>query len=177
MLSGDSVEAALAFERAASIRPSADVYANLGTLRAWAGDHAGAAALYRRALELDPDDYVNWGNLGDGLRNSGALGAEVEEVYRQAEQRVRRYLEVNPADGYAHAALGWYCANLGQRDAALERVQASREAVQGDAAEIAFYNAETLAVLGEHEASRREVARALREGLDPARIRTSPVLR
>ncbi|WP_132999643.1 winged helix-turn-helix domain-containing protein [Luteimonas arsenica] len=176
MLRGDTGEAARAFERSIAIRPTADVLANLGTLRAWSGEHAASVPLYRRALELDPDDYVNWGLLGDGLRESGAPPGDVVETFSEAERRVRRYLAVDPGDGYALAALGWYCANLGKRDEALEKVGLARESGRGDPAEIALYNAETLALLGEREASRAEVARALREGLDEARIRASPVL-
>ena len=176
MLGSDTDEAARAFERSIAIRPTADVLANFGTLRAWSGDHEASVALYRRALELDPDDYINWGLLGDGLRVSGAPSGEVVEAYVEAERRVRRYLDIDAGDGYAQAALAWYCANLGKRTEALERVQAARVAVRGDAAEIALYNAETLALLGDHEASQAEVARALREGLDEARIRASPVL-
>lgn len=177
MIEGDTAEATRALERSIAIRPGADALANLGTLRLWSGDAAAAVAHYRRALELDPDDYVNWGNLGDGLLAAGAPSGEVVEAYAEAERRVRRYLEVAPGDGYALAALGWYCANLGKRAEALEKVEASRAAAgSGDAGEIALYNAETLAVLGEREASRAEVARARSEGIGEERIRASTVL-
>lgn len=176
LLTGDTAEAARAFERSIAIRPSADVLANFGTLRAWSGEHEAAVALYRKALELDPDDYVNWGNLGDGLRASGAPADEVRQAYGEAERRVRRYLGIAADDGYALAASGWYSANLGRRSEALELVEASRAAPQGDAAEIALYNAETLALLGERAVSLAEVARARREGMHEARIRASPAL-
>ena len=175
LLAGDADEAARAFERSIAIAPSADVLANFGTLRSQSGDHEAAVALYRRALELDPDDYINWGNLGDGLLASGAA-AEAAQAYGEAERRVRRYLALNEGDGYAMAALGWYSANLGRREEALAMVQRSGNAGRGDPAEIALYNAETLAVLGEHEASRRELARAREAGMAEARIRGSPVL-
>lgn len=176
LLDGNADEAARAFERSIAIRPSADVLANLGTLRSQAGEHEAATALYRRALELDPDDYINWGNLGDGLADSGAPAEEVAEAYLGAEQRVRRYLALDPGDGYALAALGWYCANLGKRGDALDMVERSRQATSGDAGEIALYNAETLALLGRYEASDGEVARARATGMDDARIRASRAL-
>lgn len=186
LLAGEDEEASRAFERSIAIAPSADVLANFAFLRTQAGDHETAVALYRRALELDPDDYMNWGNLGDGLRASGAAGAEVRAAYLEAEQRVRRYLRINPGDGYAQAALGWYCANLGKRDEALALVESSRNAgkgddaasaANGDDAEIALYNAESLALLGMREDSLREVARARDAGMSDARIRASEVLR
>lgn len=173
LLSGDTRGAEQAFERSIALEPSADVLANFGTLRAQSGDHASAVALYRRALELDPDDYINWGNLGDGLRQSGAAAGETAQAYAEAERRARRYLALEPGDGYAMAALGWYGANLGRREEALDMVRRARESGRGDPAEIALYNAETLAVLGDREASRRELARARGAGMDEARIRTS----
>lgn len=176
LLTGDTAEAARAFERSIAIAPSADVLANFGTLRAWSGEHEAAVALYRKALELDPDDFVNWGNLGDGLRASGAPADEVRRAYAEADARARRYLAIASDDGYAMAASGWYAANLGRRADALERVDASRRAAQGDAAEIALYNAETLALLGQREASLAEVQRARHEGMHEARIRASPAL-
>ncbi|MBJ6980450.1 tetratricopeptide repeat protein [Luteimonas sp. MC1572] len=176
LLAGEDDDASRAFERSIAITPSADVLANFALLRGQAGDHEGAVALYRRALELDPDDYINWGNLADGLRASGAARAEVRAAYMQAEQRVRRYLGINKGDGYAQAALGWYCANLGKREEALELVRNSRATTIGDRAEIALYNAESLAMLGMREASRQALERARAAGISEARIRASPVL-
>lgn len=176
LLSGEDDAASRAFERSIAIAPSADVLANFAVLRGQAGDHEAAVALYRRALALDPDDYINWGNLGDGLRASGAAATEVRAAYSEAEQRVRRYLGINGADGYAQAALGWYCANLGKRAEALALVRSSGAATTGDRAEIALYNAESLAMLGMREASRREVERAREAGISDARIRASQVL-
>ncbi|MEN1959598.1 winged helix-turn-helix domain-containing protein [Luteimonas sp. MJ246] len=176
LLSGNAGGAASAFERSIAIRPSADVFANFGTLRMRTGKHAAAVALYRRALELDPDDYTNWGNLGDALAASAAPRHEVAATYGEAERRVRRYLGVNPGDGYALAALGWYCANLDKRVEALEMVRLAGAAKRGDAAEIALYQAQTLARLGERAASLEAVARARKAGMDDARIRATTAL-
>ena len=175
-LAGDTGEAERAFNRSLAIEPTADALANLGSLRAQAGQHAAAAALYGRALALDPDDYVNWGNLGDGLLASGAAPERVREVYGEAVRRVSAYLRLDDGDGYALAALGWYSANLGRRSVALDMVRRSMAAPRGDPAEIALCNAETLAMLGEVEASQRELARARAAGMAEPRIRASVVL-
>ncbi|MBD7986442.1 tetratricopeptide repeat protein [Luteimonas sp. Sa2BVA3] len=176
LLQGNAAEAARAFERSIAIEPSADVLANFATLRSQAGEHDAALALYRRALELDPEDYLNWGNLADGLAASGAPASEVAAAYAEAERRVRRYLALDAGSGYAMAALGWYSANLGRREEALSMVARARVAEHGDPAEIALYNAETLSLLGDAAASERELARARTSGMAEARIRASPVL-
>ena len=87
---------------------------------------------------------------------------------------MRRYLELDAGYGYALAALGWYSANLGRRDEALALVRRSSEAGRGDPAEIALYNAATLAVLGEPDAARLQLDRARAAGMSEARIRASP---
>ena len=69
--------------------------------------------------------------------------------------------------------LGWYCANLGKRDEALALVRTSGAAETGDRAEIALYNAESLAMLGLREAARQEFERAREAGISDARIRAS----
>ncbi|MFC0718456.1 hypothetical protein [Luteimonas padinae] len=55
-------------------------------------------------------------------------------------------------------------------------VARARAADDGDPAEIALYNAETLSLLGDTAASNRELARARTSGMAKARIRASPVL-
>jgi tetratricopeptide (TPR) repeat protein len=176
LAAGDTGQAVEAFERSIAIQPSADVLGNFGTLRLQSGDYEAAVALFRRALELDPDDYINWGNLADGLSAGGAHAEEAAQAYSQAERRVRDYLALDPDDGYALAALGWYCANLDRRDEALALVRRSRDA-RGDRAEIALYNAETLAHLGDREGSALEVERARQAGMTEARLRASTALR
>lgn len=177
LLGGDAGEAGRAFERSIAIEPGADALANLAILRTQSGDAEAALALYRRAVELDPDDYINWGNLGDGLLDARAPRPEVDAAYAEADRRVRRYLALEPDDGYAQAALGWYSANLGRHDEARALVRRSAMAERGDRAEVALYNAETLAVLGDREASLRQLERARAAGMAEARIRASPALR
>ncbi|MBJ6977982.1 winged helix-turn-helix domain-containing protein [Luteimonas sp. MC1895] len=174
LLAGHPDEATRAFKRSIAIEPGADVLANFATLRAQAGAHAEAVALYRRALELDPDDHLNWGRLGDGLAASGAPPAEVADAYREAQRRARQYLALDPGNGGAMAALGWYSANLGRRDEALALVARARAAGRGDPADVALHNAATLALLGDRDGADRELTRARDAGMAEVRIRARP---
>ena len=177
LAAGDAGEAEAAFERAIAIRPSADVLANFGALRMQSGDHAAAVVLFRQALELDPGDYINWGNLADGLAASGAAAEEVRAAYAQAGQRARAYLALEPEDGNALAALGWYSANLGRVDEARHLVARAGGATHGERTEIALHNAGTLALLGDRAGSQREIDRARKAGVPEARLRAMAALR
>ncbi|MET0582753.1 MAG: tetratricopeptide repeat protein [Pseudoxanthomonas sp.] len=176
LLGEDKAAAMRAFERSVAIEPNADALSNIGTLKFQAGEYAAAVGLYRKAAELDPDDHVNWGNLGEGLLAVAAPSAEIRAAFGEAEKRVDRYLQLNHADGEAVAALGWYRVNLGLDEDAAELVTKST-AMEGDAAEIALYNAETLAALGRQQDSLLQIGRARQAGLSEARIEASAVLR
>ena len=67
-MAGDLDGAAKAYETSLAISPSRDGYSNTGTMYYYLGDFHGAAGMYRKALELAPDDGRMWGNLGDALR-------------------------------------------------------------------------------------------------------------
>ncbi len=176
LAAAEDAQATRAFERSIAIKPNADALGNIGVLKFNAGDYAAATALYRQAAELDPEDHVNWGNLGDGLLAGAAPVAQVREAFGEAEERVGRYLRLNSDDGEALAAQAWYRANLGQAEQALELMRRSRT-MRGDTGEIAIYNAQTLGALGMERESRQEIARARAAGMFESRIAGTAVLR
>src|SRR3546814_2386503 len=73
-------DAEAAFRHALRIAPSHGVLSNLGTIQYEAGRYAEAARMYRQAAELKPEDYRNWGNLGDALVAQGGSGGEATEM-------------------------------------------------------------------------------------------------
>lgn len=158
LTAGSNAAAMQALERAAAIEPDAGVLSNLGTLKYQAGDYAGAAALYRRAARLSPGNHQLLGNLGDALLADPATAAQARDAFREAAELAQRYVELKPEDAKALAALGWYRANLGQREAA-----------------VAFYNAETFALLGDRDAARARLQAARAAGLAETRLTTHPL--
>ena len=175
LLTAGSNEAAMrALERAAAIEPDAGVLSNLGTLKYQGGDYAGAAALYRRAARLSPDNHQLLGNLGDALLADPATAAQARDAFREAAELAQRYVELKPEDAKALAALGWYRANLGQREAAVALARRA-EALGGEPAEVAFYNAETFALLGDRDAARARLQAARAAGLAETRLTTHPL--
>lgn len=176
MASGKNTEAMRAFERSMAIEPIEAVIGNLGTLRYQAGDYAGAAGLYRQAIELNPGNPQLWGNLGDALLADPATAALARESFREGASRAQAYVDINGSDAKALAMLAWYRANLGEPEAALGLVRRS-ETLDRETAEVALYNAATFALLGDVTQARRRIETARAAGMAEIRITTNAVLR
>jgi TolB-like protein/DNA-binding winged helix-turn-helix (wHTH) protein/tetratricopeptide (TPR) repeat protein len=170
-------EAVSAFERSLAIEPVGAVLTNLGTLRYQAGDYPGAAGYYRRAIELDPDGNPSaWGSLGDALLAEPRTAADAPAVFREAATRAQAYVDIAGDDAKALAMLGWFRANLGERDAALA-LAARAEALGAQPGEVALYNAQTYAILGEPDRARGRIDAARAAGIAETRLTTNAVLR
>lgn len=83
----------------------------LGVLRHQQGQHAEAADLVRRAVNLRPDDAALQLNLGNALKALGELEAAIE--------RFRNALTLAPAFPLAHYNLGNAYAALGRHEDAM----------------------------------------------------------
>lgn len=176
-LAGGDVEAAAgAFERSLAIKPNYAALSNLGSLKYEAGAYAEAADLYRRAAQLDPQDFRVWGNLGDALSALPATAGQAGSAYRRAAQMADRYIGIKSDDAQAMAQLAWYRANLGEGKAAGELL-ARAEAMATEQGEVAFWGAQTLALLGDIPGARQRVARARAADIPAQRIQAAPVLR
>ena len=108
-----------------------------------ARDYRGAAALAERAGELGPDDY-----RALYLAARAAMTFDAARARRSAEvalQRVQKRLARDPDEPRALNALGPLMAQLGLPDAAMAALEA--EADRNSPLE--FYNAVTLAILGD----------------------------
>lgn len=174
LAAGRRDEADAAFRRALRIAPSYGVLSNLGTIQYEAGRYADAARMYREAAELKPEDYRNWGNLGDALAAQGSRDA-ARAMYRRAVGLAQPYVDIRSDDAQALASSAWYRANLGEADAARELL-ARAEALGTERGEVSLWAAQALARLGDTAQARTRLEDARREGIDPDRIRASPVL-
>jgi len=173
---GSNAAGVRALEKSIQLKPSYAALSNLGELKYQAGEYAAAADLHRRATVLEPADYIPWGNLANALLADPASTRQARVVFQKAAERAQRYVEIKSNDAIALAALGWFRANLGQADQARELVRRSEE-LRGEPMEIALFNAQTLAVLGDIGQARQRIAAARAAGLPETRIKTNVVLR
>ncbi|MGO4223247.1 tetratricopeptide repeat protein [Lysobacter sp. TAF61] len=173
---GNAAQAIASYERSLEIRPNYAALSNLGSVRYDTGAYEEAAALYRHAAELDGSDFRLWGNLGDALSASADTAAQARESYLRAAQMAERYLKLKPDDAQGFAQLSWYLANLGEGDKARSML-ARAESIATERGEVAFWGAQTLAVLDDLPAARKQLDSARREGIPQVRIAATPVLR
>jgi serine/threonine-protein kinase len=117
-------EAASAFQRALEIQPEAPLYTNLGTLRFFQGRYAESVTAFEKAVELGANAYINWGNLGDGLRWAPGRRGEAAAAYRRASDLIEKQIALKPQDFdllTRHAVL---LVKMGEREPALKEVAA-----------------------------------------------------
>ncbi|WP_166636789.1 tetratricopeptide repeat protein [Cognatilysobacter terrigena] len=176
LTAGRSADAEHALERAVALDPDDQTISNLGTLKYQRGDYAAAAALYRRAIALSPQSYLYYANLGDALLADDLTAGQAPEAFRHAAELAQRYVDYNGGDALTLAGLGWYRANIGERERALAFVRRS-EAKGGQDVDVALYNAETLMRLGDIDGARRRIELARKAGAAEERIATNPLFR
>jgi TolB-like protein/Flp pilus assembly protein TadD/DNA-binding winged helix-turn-helix (wHTH) protein len=173
---GDAAAAETALRRSLAIEPNEVAFSNLGTLRYDKGDYAGAAGLFRRASELNPTDFFYLGLLADALDADPRTAAQARGSYVQAATLAQRFVDAKPDDAMALAALGWFRAQLGERDSAL-RLGSQAQALEREPGEVALYNAQSFALLGMQEQARAALQSARTAGVPQSRIDSQPVFR
>lgn len=176
LLVGQDEDAMQAFDQSIRISPTGAVLSNYGSLKMQSGEYGEAATLFRRALELEPDDFLVWGYLGDALLADPATEEQARDAFARAAQMARRYLEINADDARALAALGWYMANLDDPAQARALVGQS-EARPGVDGSVALINAQTLAVIGHEEEARERIDQARRSGIADTMIASNVFLK
>jgi tetratricopeptide (TPR) repeat protein len=112
---GRTQDAVASYERSLSIRPNYQAASNLGTLYFYdLRDYTRAAEAFRRAVKLDEDEYVVWGNLASALYWAGQR-SEAQVAYRKAAELADARLKVNPREPNVLMSLAEYTAALSQR--------------------------------------------------------------
>jgi serine/threonine protein kinase/TolB-like protein/Tfp pilus assembly protein PilF len=162
-LAGDFERASEAWRTSLRLAPTRSGYSNAGTSLYYLGRFDAAAAMYQKALELTPDDYQMWGNLGDARSQSPEGERDAGEAYRKALKLGESRLRINPTDSDTKADLAPYHAALGHTEQAR---RLSREALEQDPGNMyVHYNAALVHVrLGEPEPALADLERAVELG-------------
>jgi tetratricopeptide (TPR) repeat protein len=107
-------DALAAYHRSIEYRVTATALTSLGTVHFYLGNFMEAVDVFERAVLLEPDNPMCWGNLGDGCRWASGLEARSQEAHERAMTLQRRLLQVNPDDPERWAWLAEWLAKRGR---------------------------------------------------------------
>jgi TolB-like protein/Flp pilus assembly protein TadD len=150
MAAGDLDGSAKALEQSTRIAPSRAAYLNLGTLYYARGRMAEAAAMYSRAADVAPEDFVVYGFLGDAHWFLPNGRDRARQEYRRAAALGEKALAVDATDGTAWALLGWYYARLGDDERSIRYGKRAAE-LSPEAPQVSYQAAVSAAARGDRQ--------------------------
>jgi TolB-like protein/Flp pilus assembly protein TadD len=159
---GDYATAVDAWTRSLELAPTALTYGNTGTSYFYLQQFDRAAAMYRKAVGLAPEDFELHGALGDALY-WGDEPARARESYRRAAELAQQALRINPGDADTLALLAHYQAGLAEEERARESARRAMELAPDDMF-VCYDLAVAFALLGDEEGAGRSIERAIELG-------------
>ncbi|MDH3417232.1 MAG: tetratricopeptide repeat protein [Gammaproteobacteria bacterium] len=93
---------------------------NMGTVFFFEKRFDDALEMYRRAIEINPEDQTAWGAIGDAYRFIGGKKPESAAAYATAIELAERMFQVNPKNVEVASALGRLYATTNRPDKAKE---------------------------------------------------------
>lgn len=168
---GKNKEAEAILLQAIAIKPAAGAYSNLGTVLRAEGRYADSAAMLEKAVELVPNDYRLWLNLG----NAYALAdnqEQADKAYQRAVDEIQKALALSPRDNQLLEALALNYANLRQKDNAILTLQ-KLSGPSAQTPDVLFNSALVYELVGERGRALSALQAAVRAGLPLARIQTT----
>ena len=125
LFAGEFEAAASALDIAIEIDPRSNTYSSHGLMHYYLGNQDQAIASHYRAVELSPNDALNWSNLGDALWDAGRAD-ESRQAFETAEELVASAVAVNPNDAISLMDLAWISAMLDKPTEALSLIDRAR---------------------------------------------------
>ena len=160
-------------QRSIEIRKTADATSNLSTAYFQTKRYEEAARLAKDAVDLDPNDYQLWGNLGDAYYWAPGQRANAPAAYEKAIQLGERVKKVNPHDANMLSYLAQYKAMVGRQvEARRDLAEALHLAPQTP--EIWYYAAMVYTQQGETKEAVNALKKAVELGYSKMTIRDTP---
>jgi tetratricopeptide (TPR) repeat protein/DNA-binding winged helix-turn-helix (wHTH) protein len=120
-----------AFRRALELEPSGLTYSNFGMLLYGLGRFDESVEIHRKAVAMEPQDYLVRSNLGDALWVAG-MKTESRDVFGAAEALAVEALGVNPNDAFLLMDLAWIRTALDRHGEASELIDRAMQMVPDD---------------------------------------------
>lgn len=173
---GRQDEALQIVQQGLQVRPSAALYANLGLALFQRGDYLGAATAYERSVTPpagNPNNYLNWANLGDTLLWIPGREAEARDAYRKAKQLLAPQLVRAPGDATLLSRMGLYAARSADADEAMSLMTKALAAAP-KSPDVQFRAAHAYELLQHRELALQALAEAKHLGYPASSIDTEP---
>ena len=134
-------------------KPDSAFYFYFGAACERTGDLDRAATMFRKSIELDPNDHA-------ALNYLGYMWAEKGTHLDEALGLIQKALDLEPDDGAYLDSLGWVLFKLGRADEALKPLRRAAELEKNDAT-VLDHLADVLLKLGERDEAVATMRRAL----------------
>jgi len=170
---GRDDDAAAAFQQALTIKPTADIYNNLATLRFFQGHYQEAVPAFEKAVELGANHFDNWGNLGDAYRWTPGDPGKAKQAYEQAIRLVKEEIAKHPEQVELKADLAMYLAKSGDKPAALTELQPVEQSHTKDP-NVLYDVAQVYEICGNRQAALKALAASVRSGRSLEDVKNEP---
>src|SRR5271165_2198297 len=166
-------DAIVVLQRSIELRPTMNAYNNLGLAYFYTRRFTEAVETLRKAAELDDQDWLTWGNLGDALYWIPARRPEAAQAYQTARKLANARLSVNPNDASTAADVADYSAMLDDKHAALVNINRAL-ALAPDNGDVLFRASLVYNHFGDGDNTLASLKKALEHGFPAATVRDTP---
>lgn len=163
------------FEHSFALKKSYAVSSNLGTLYFIQGKYKEAARTYEKGIELNPNEYVIWGNLASAYYWAPGERDKAAETYRKAIVLTKERLKINPNDPDLIATMAGYYSMIGERSQSLKLIEQALEMAQENV-QVMYRAATVYEQLGNRDKALHWIGKALENGYSLAEIEHQPDL-
>jgi tetratricopeptide (TPR) repeat protein len=162
-------------EKSAQIEPSFFAYSTLSELLTVQGKFTDAVEMSKKALDLDPTNYVAWGNLASAYLWSSGGHDKAMDAYKKAIELAEASRKETPGDPDLLATLGNYYASVGQSGRSLPLLQQS-VALSPNNPNVLFRAGEGYEILDDRAGAIQLIAESLALGYHANQLQRSPEL-
>lgn len=163
------------FQKVLSLQPDADTYRALGSVFQLQGDFARAAEVDKKAIELNPSDYLAWGGLGSVYRWSVDKRQESLETYRKAIELAEVQRRKSPEDPDVLADLADYYASIGNTAMSIPLARKALILAPDDP-DIGYLAGYSYEMAGERSKAVQLIAKSVAQGTHKSEFELSPEL-
>jgi serine/threonine protein kinase/Tfp pilus assembly protein PilF len=171
-------EALQVLQQGLRIRPTGNLYTNLGNALFLRGNYTGAADAFEQAVTPpvgNPNSSLGWANLGDTLLLIPGRSEQAREAYTKAKQLLQPALLRAPEDVKNISRMSLYCARLGQADESIALLQKAI-ANAPKSPDVHFRAGLAYELLGKRELALKEIDDAKKFGYPESAIASEPDL-